>query len=264
MEPRTIEVTGRLHLLMHIRSGDIRITQTDSATATVHVTGERKPEEISIETGSSTGGTRLRVTQPKDASGWILRSGGIHVDVEVPRETFAEIQTGSGDLTVEGTLEELAFQSGSGDARVGVVAGSARLRSASGDLEVGVIEGDASLTTASGDIEIGSIEGSLHGRSASGDVEIGHLAGEGQVTSASGDIAIGAASADLTLRSVSGDIVVGVPGGRRVWFDLSSTSGDTISDLEPDEGMDDGASNAFSIRATTVSGDVRIRRASPV
>jgi mRNA-degrading endonuclease RelE of RelBE toxin-antitoxin system len=50
MEPRTVEVTGTLHLLMRIRSGDIRITQIDSTTATVHVTGERKSDEISIET----------------------------------------------------------------------------------------------------------------------------------------------------------------------------------------------------------------------
>jgi DUF4097 and DUF4098 domain-containing protein YvlB len=264
MEPRTVEVTGTLHLLMRIRSGDIRITQIDSTTATVHVTGERKSDEISIETDPSADGTRLRVVQPRDGGAWGFRGGGIQVDVEVPRGTVAEVVTGSGDLTVEGTLAELEFQSGSGVSRVAAIDGSVRLKSASGDVQVGAIEGDATLTTASGDVQIGSIGGSLHGRSASGDIEIGQVSGDGQVTSASGDIKIGSASADLTLRSVSGDIEVGVPGGLRVWFDLSSTSGDTVSDLEPDENLNDSVSSAFSIRAATVSGDVRIRRASPV
>lgn len=260
MEPRTFDVAGHLHLLIRIRSGDIHVTQTDSATARVHVIGEREDEEISVETDDSSSGTRLRVVQPKGAGGWVMRGGALQIDVEVPRDTVAEIVTGSGDLVIDGTLGELALRSGSGDARVAAVAGSLRVQSASGDIRVGAIEGDVSLTTASGDFEIESIGGSLHGRSASGDIEIGDLSGDGRATSASGDITIGSASADLSLRSVSGDIEVGIPGGMRVWFDLSSTSGDTVSELEPGEDGDDAGSSP-AIRATTVSGDIRIRRA---
>ncbi len=258
MEPRTFDVTGRLQLRTRIRSGDIHITQSDPATATVHVTGERTGGEISVETDDSSSGTRLQIVQPKGVGGW-TRGGALQIDIEVPPNTVADIVTGAGDLIIDCTLGELAFQSGSGDARVAAVAGSLRVRSASGDIRVGAIEGDVSLTTASGDVEIGSIGGSLHGRSASGDMEIGDLSGDGRATSASGDITIGSASADLTLQSVSGDIEVGVPGGKRVWFDLASTSGDTVSDLEPSD--TDGPQSSSAIRATTVSGDIHIRRA---
>lgn len=51
-----------------------------------------------------------------------------------------------------------------------------------------------------------------------------------------------------------------MPTGTGVWLDLSSTSGDTVSELEPGAGADQ-AEAAFDIRATTVSGDIRIRRA---
>lgn len=224
MEPRNFDVAGLLHLRMRIRSGDIRIRQTDLTTATVHITGERQGEEISVEIDGSPSGTRLQVVQPRGGGGWGVRGGTLQVDVEVPQGTVSEIATGSGDLIVDGTLGELEFQSGSGD------------------------------------VEIGSIRGALHGRSASGDITIGDLSGDGQATSASGDITIGSASADLALRSVSGDIEVGVPQGMRVWFDLSSTSGDTLSELEPG-GTGDDREGASAIRATTVSGDVRIRRA---
>ena len=259
MEPRTFDVTDRLHLRMRIRSGDIRITQTDPATARVHVTGERAGEEISVETDDSSSGTRLQIVQPKGVGGWSLRGGALQIDIEVPPNTVADIVTGAGDLTIDCTLGELAFQSGSGDARVAAVAGSLRVQSASGDIRIGAVEGDVSLTTASGDIQMGSIGGSLRGRSASGDMEIGDLSGDGRVTSASGDITIGSASADITLQSVSGDIEVGVPSGKRVWFDLASTSGDTVSELEPSD--TDSAESSSAIRATTVSGDIRIRRA---
>ena len=260
MEPRTFDVTGHLHLRMRIRSGDIHITQTDSTSATVRVTGERKGQEIAVETDDSPSGTRLEVVQPNGSGGWAMRGGPLQIDVEVPRDTVAEIVTGSGDLVIDGTLGELALRSGSGDVRVAAVAGSLRVQSASGDIRVGAIEGDVSLTTASGDVEIESIGGSLHGRSASGDIEIGDLSGDGRATSASGDITIGSASADLSLQSVSGDIEVGVPGGMRVWFDLSSTSGDTVSELEPG-GDNDDAGSSSAIKATTMSGDIRIRRA---
>lgn len=261
MEPRTFEVAGRLDLRMRIRSGDIHITRTEAANVTVHVTGERKDEEISIEADTSSVGTRLQVVQSKVGGGWGFRGGGLQIDVEVPEGSVAEITTGSGDLIVEGTLGELAFQTGSGDARIGAVAGSVRLRSASGDIRVGSIGGDVSLATASGDVAIGSIEGAMNARTASGDLEVGAVAGEARAISASGDLTIGSASADLALRSVSGDIEVGVPAGMRIWFDLSSTSGDTRSELEPGEDLDD-AEGSFEIRAATVSGDVRIRRAS--
>ena len=86
------------------------------------------------------------------------------------------------------------------------------------------------------------------------------LAGSGQVASGSGDITIRAAAGDLELRSVSGDIEVGVAEGTRVWFDLSSASGDASSDLELAEASHAG--DVSTIRATSVSGDLRIRRAT--
>ncbi|MGZ8631635.1 MAG: DUF4097 family beta strand repeat-containing protein [Actinomycetota bacterium] len=260
MEPRTFEVIGQLSLRMRIRAGDVRITETDATTALVHVTGERKGEDISIDCDTSSSGTRLQIVQRRDAGGWGFRGGALQIDVEVPVGTAAEIATGSGDIVAEATLSELTFQSGSGDAHIARISGPARLKSASGDVRVGPIAGDVSVTTASGDVEIGSIGGSLEGRTASGDIEVGELHGGARAMSASGDITIGSTRADLSLRSVSGDIEVGVPSGTRVWFDLSSTSGDTVSDLGSGD-HDDHAEAAFEIRATTVSGDIRIRRA---
>ena len=123
---------------------------------------------------------------------------------------------------------------------------------------MGTVDGNLTVTTASGEIEVGSVGGRFEGRSASGDIEIGTTTSTARAMSASGDIEFVSAGADLTLRSVSGDISVGVPAGTRVWFDVSSTSGDTFSELDTTDGAGEAS---FEIKATSVSGDIRIRRA---
>jgi DUF4097 and DUF4098 domain-containing protein YvlB len=65
----------------------------------------------------------------------------------------------------------------------------------------------------------------------------------------------------VQLQSVSGDIRVGIRRGSGVWFDLRSTSGKTVNELEPADGpADDGPS--VELRAKAVSGDIRVVRAA--
>ena len=131
MEPKTFDVTGRLHLVVRIRSGDIRITRADDDKVTVRVTGERGPDDVSIEAEASATGTVLHVRQPDETGLWVLRRRGVEIELSVPADTAANIATGSGDLEVDCSLAELAFQAGSGDAHIGDVTGSFRVKSAS-------------------------------------------------------------------------------------------------------------------------------------
>jgi DUF4097 and DUF4098 domain-containing protein YvlB len=62
------------------------------------------------------------------------------------------------------------------------------------------------------------------------------------------------------LQSVSGDIRVGIQRGSGVWFDVKSTSGKTVSELEPADGPA-GEGPSVELRAKAVSGDIRIVRA---
>ncbi|MET0801175.1 MAG: DUF4097 family beta strand repeat-containing protein [Actinomycetota bacterium] len=261
MEPTTYDITGDLTVRMRLRSADVHIRETGSNTATVHVTGEREADEVSVEHTPSPAGSLLQIVQRRAFGTWGPRDDDLRIDVDVPAGTIAEVVTGSGDLSADGGLGKLSFQSGSGDAEVGTVSGPVRIKTASGDVRVDAVGGDASAATASGDIVLGSIGGSLSGRTASGDIDVGDLDGAAEIMSASGDIRIASARADVSLRSVSGDIEVGVPSGSRVWFDVSSTSGDTVTELAP--GDDDGGDASFEIRASSVSGDIRIRRARP-
>ena len=257
MQPTTYDITGSLRLLVRVRSGDVHISAGEGSSATVQVIGDRD-EGVTVEHHvGADGNSTIEVRQRKE--GWGLRDRDLRVAITVPPGTVADVTTGSGDVRTEGTLAGLTLQSGSGDASIDVVAGPARVKHASGDLRVRRVDGSLTVATASGDIDVETVGAAFEARTASGDIEVGMAAGPTKAMSASGDITIASSLGDVSLRSVSGDIAIGVPANTRVWFDVSSTSGDAVSELDHDDS--DGRDAAFEIKAASVSGDIRIRRA---
>jgi DUF4097 and DUF4098 domain-containing protein YvlB len=258
MQPTTYDVTGSLHLRVRMRSGDVQLGVAETSSATVQVIDDRD-HEVTVEHQVGVDGTTtIEVRQRKE--GWGFGNRDVRVAISVPQGTVADVSTGSGDVRTEGALAGLTLQSGSGDATIDVVTGSTRVKNASGDLRVRRIDGPLTASTASGEIHVETVGGAFEARTASGDIQVGMAVGPTSAMSASGDLTIGAAHGDVSLRSVSGDIAIGVPPGTRVWFDVSSTSGDAVSELDPDE-PGGGGEAAFEIRAASVSGDIRIHRA---
>ena len=62
------------------------------------------------------------------------------------------------------------------------------------------------------------------------------------------------------MRSVSGDVEIGVARGTRVYLDVSSTSGETVSELDM-SGVSEAGGTDMELQVDTVSGDIRITRA---
>ena len=154
------------------------------------------------------------------------------------------------------------MRTASGDVTLGDVAGCVDVHAASGDLDVASVGDELSFTSASGDVRAGVVAGAVGVRTASGDVTIQSAATDVRCTTVSGDIELGSVAAgDTTLKSVSGDIEVGVASGTRVMFDVSSMSGRTESELT-DAVSSSNPDPTLTLRAGSVSGDIRIRRAT--
>jgi len=171
------------------------------------------------------------------------------------------LTAGSGDVEL-GQIGDLSAQTASGDIEVGRVAGRGRVNTASGDIEIKRLDGEGLFNTASGDTTIEQVDAPLQVNSASGDVIVGEAATSVSVRTASGDHRLDSVGeGEVSLKSASGDIFVGVRRGTKLWLDVTSRSGDTSSDLDVgDEPPADGAP-VLELRATTMSGDVRIARA---
>jgi DUF4097 and DUF4098 domain-containing protein YvlB len=170
--------------------------------------------------------------------------GGSDLDVFVvlPRGSSAEIRTVSGDVALEGTFDEI------------------KLLTVSGDVEAYGNYDHLDAHSASGDVSIGHVASFLKCITASGDVA---CLGAGAITavhSASGDVNISVTQAGkVTVKVVSGDILVSVARGLAVDIDGNTVSGDLGTNIDLD-GEGDGSSDdeTVSIKASTVSGDIRI------
>ena len=82
------------------------------------------------------------------------------------------------------------------------------------------------------------------------------------ITTASGDVAVKVITpGELTVRAVSGDVKVSVKQGLAIDVDGTTLAGDLGSNISLD-GTDAGDDELVSIRVSTVSGDLRIDRAS--
>jgi len=184
------------------------------------------------------------------------------VRVRAPHGSDAEVKSASAPVRVTGSLGSLVVTTASGPVQAGDVEKGAKVRSASGAVQLGAVGGKVELVTASGDIHLRAAGGGATIRSASGDVRVDEAAGRVSVQTASGDMAIGAIGEGSTdLKSASGDMRIGVRKGSRVHVDARSLSGETASEVElaGTETSTDGP--LVEVKASSMSGDVRIVRA---
>jgi DUF4097 and DUF4098 domain-containing protein YvlB len=254
---------GRLRLELRIPAGSIRVTAEETTTTRVSISGERDPEDIQILFDDARPDDALLMIEHKEHGkrfGW--RGNELRVDLTVPLGTRVSCDTGSADLAIAGRLGSLNFRSGSGDLRFDDVDGEVDVKVASGDVSGGNIGSRFSFISASGDARVRDVQGDVSGKSASGDVMLGAVRGSVKLTTVSGDVEIGSvASGSTTVRAVSGDVEIGVARGTRVYLDLGSTSGDTVSELDMSDGAGNGGGADLELQVGTVSGDIRVVRA---
>ena len=68
----------------------------------------------------------------------------------------------------------------------------------------------------------------------------------------------------MKLQSVSGDIRIAVAAGAHLWMDVSSTSGETVSELDALDGASGERAVDLRVEARSASGDIRLTRAAGV
>jgi DUF4097 and DUF4098 domain-containing protein YvlB len=231
-----------IDLHIDIPAGNVTVTAAATQTATVTVApcaaGRRGAEFLAATRVEFDHGV-LSVIAP-DRRG-VHRGASLDVTVEVPSGSAGELVTASADVRCGGELRSLV------------------IRTASGDVAAEQVTGPVQVHTASGDVRLGHV-GELQAETASGDVQVQTSAGDVCVRTASGDVKVGSVTAGRTdITSASGDVTVDVGAGIGVYLDLSTLSGSATSDLMATA---DDHDPAVTLRCRTISGDVRVGRAS--
>lgn len=259
---RTFETPGRLELELRMPAGSVRIRAEETSQMKLSITGERDPDDIRIVFDDARPGQHHLEIEYRERGklfGW--RGTELRVDLTVPLGTVVACDTGSAGLEVTGRIGSLAFRSGSGECRFDDVEGQVDAKVASGDLAGSTIGGGLSFNSASGDARVRTIAGDVRGNSASGDLSLGAIGGSVHLVTVSGDVELGSvAMGSATVRSVSGDVEIGVARGTRVYLDLGSTSGDTVSELHMSDAPSGRGGADLELQVGTVSGDIRIVR----
>jgi hypothetical protein len=273
----TFPTARQLALSVKLPRGDIEVETADVRETTVTLTGdsdraERQVEEALIRLDDRGDHDELVIDSDPDDFAWgsdrikvaISFSGRrdkVRIRVVVPHGTNLTVATGAADLRANGRFGEIETKTGSGDIAIGEVERDAQIKVASGDVKIDRVGGSLKVQTAAGDLRAGPVGGNAEIKTAAGDVSLAEVGHDVVVTSASGDLHVGSVTqGKVALKSVSGDMVVGVKRGSRVWMDVKTVTGSARSDLDSDGG-DDGEGPLVELKATAMSGDIRILRA---
>lgn len=258
----TFSPSGPLRVKISTRSGVVRVRALEGnqldvtlrassakfqhllELATVNFDAANATLEIESQPGLSSGSLRAMRGSPRS---WFDFGGSdLDVFVTLPHDSSLEIKTVSGDTELTGVLGDVDVSSASGDVRA---LDSCRT------LEV---------KTASGDVTTGNILDVLKCRSASGDVRCRAAATKTDIASASGDVDLSVERpGDVVVKAVSGDVHVSVAKGLVVDVNGNTVSGDLGTNIDLDAAL--GTTNdeeVIFIKVTTVSGDIRVDKAS--
>ncbi len=266
---QTFETSGSVTMVLGVPCGKVDLVADQSSQTTVEVVPLRDDEASRIAADE----TRVDLRREGDDStitvevprpwGYLLFGDDpqVHVIVHTREATNVRMSGAAADFEGRGVLGWLDVTTASGDVAADEVR-QAKVKAASGDVRCNRITGEASIRTASGDIALDELGGPTRIHSASGDVTVGRDHSDLKIQTASGDQRIEAVSRGrATLRSASGNLTVGVARGSTVWIDAKSMSGETTSELEVGESPPGADQPHLELRATTMSGDIRIMRA---
>jgi DUF4097 and DUF4098 domain-containing protein YvlB len=265
----TFETPETVLVTVECPVGEVVVTTHDAPRTEVDVIALRNDdatreavERTRVEARPRSGGHEVVVEVPRRSGSFFGREPRIRVEVRAPEGASLTFQTASADVTVDGRLGVVRGKTASGDVTIPNAA-EIRVDTASGDLRIGDVAGAAQLRSASGDIKAGTVGGPLDAAVVSGDLRVASAPLGGSAAAVSGDIELGSVrEGELVVRTVSGDVTVGVRQGSRVHVDVSTVSGDLKSELDLTDVEADTEGPLVDVRGKTVSGDLRLKRAT--
>jgi DUF4097 and DUF4098 domain-containing protein YvlB len=273
MRTETFKTARQLAVSVKVPRGDVQVETAETDETVVTLDGsDRKLERAEIRLEDRGDHDELIVDVDPDDISWSAgriklaisfdsAKDKIDARLRVPHGTILRIETGSADIRVSGRVRELETQTASGDISVDEVERDAKIKVASGDVRVARVGGGLKVQTAAGDVASGPVGADAEVKTAAGDIRLEDVGGNVSVNSASGDVRLGAVTrGKVELKSVSGDMTVGIRRGSRVWMDVKTITGDAHSELDAG-GEDDNEGPLVELKATAMSGDIKIVRA---
>ncbi|MGC1239868.1 MAG: DUF4097 family beta strand repeat-containing protein [Acidimicrobiales bacterium] len=252
----TFVASGPVLATVTSKSGDVKVRTTTGSNLEVTLRATSSSAHLldlaEVHFNESTGTLEVRTRdgggpgKKMERGSWFsFGDSDLDVEIVIPDDSALEVDTVSGDTTFDGSFDDVHITSVSGDVRLNADVNAADVK------------------TASGDVDARRVHDTLRCRTASGDVNCESAAQITDISSASGDVRVVAEQpGELSIKVVSGDVLVRVARGLAVDINGNTVSGDMGTNIDLDGGGDSGGSEELAIKVSTVSGDVRIDKAS--
>jgi Putative adhesin len=280
----TFDTSGPITATIDVNLGEVRISATEGAAATVDVqpsdAGNAEDVRAAEQTRVDFKGGHLLVKTPK-LRAWLPNRDGGSVDITVELPAGSDVR-GAGqlaDFIADGELGDTKITTGLGRIEV-ASAGAVNLKSGSGDIGVRRATRHAEITTGTGDVRVIRLDDSAVIKNSNGATLVGEVVGDLRVSAGNGDITVEIANASVVAKSSNGDVIVrevargsavletragdvevGVRGGTAAWLDVNASAGRVHNDLE-EAASPEPTDEKVEVRARTTLGDVSIRRSA--
>jgi DUF4097 and DUF4098 domain-containing protein YvlB len=208
---------------LNASSGDITLKKSTRADVDLTLTYSYDEEDYKPLIEDNNGTLTLK---EEFSSG--SHSGNSSWTLTVPDNTRLNLNTGSGDVTIDGLTADVKSNLGSGDIELTSVKGKLDFNTGSGSIGLNDVNGDISLNTGSGDITAAEGTGDFSFNAGSGNIKLNKMNGDLSMNTGSGDIE--AKNITLTASSKfntgSGDASVSLGGPLDHNISVNSGSGD--------------------------------------
>jgi hypothetical protein len=244
-----VPVPGPVTVAVHVHAGTL-VVEARPGAGSVQVEARPRLAGQAEQARVAEGVTLRAVTDPEPGAAAVRvdvptvrgrRQPPVDVRVVVPGGSVLQVESDSAQVVTRGTLAAV------------------EALSALADVHVDQVAGDAAIRTTTGAVTVHRVAGELTLRAGTGVVVVRHADGPVRVASSSGDVDIWYAASDVQAASQSGRVRIGVPRHVDVELDGSTVSGR----LDPAPAPVGGPAQALVVQATTVSGDITVRRADP-
>lgn len=254
---RSFTVSGPVNLSAETHSGNITVRTGGAGTVSIHGT-IRVRDRYSDEADGII--QQLKANPPVEQSGnsifirnvsdeQLRRKISISYEVVTPVDTTAEVQSGSGNIGVDGIRGPADTRSGSGNVNVAHVAGKVDASTGSGNIDFDSVAGGGKSSTGSGNITARGMSGDFIGTTGSGNVIVDFTtSGSVEMSSGSGNLEARGVQGGLRASTGSGDI--SADGQLKSNWNLKTSSGSVRVKLP--------AEAAFNIEARSSSGSIEV------
>ena len=234
---KTLELAPGGVFELDAHTGRITVRGTERADVRVVITADRDDIEDRFDLTFEELSGRVEVRLRKRGTwsrNWWGRTGDLHFDVEVPRQTNLELDTSGGSISarnIDGTAD---VDTSGGKIELDRIAGDVNADTSGGSISANNLGSDAVLDTSGGSISVEGVAGNLSADTSGGSIQIRGAAGRVEADTSGGSVTAyfdAGNGAGGSLSSSGGRVTAYVDPAVALDIEASSSGGGVTVDL---------------------------------